>query len=133
MKKQILAISLLSAISSTSLIGPAHAKRVGPPVVHPVIHQDLRIETLREKTKSEIRIFVVAHPTQSTSSPPRWKTELYRITLDPTLESDVQEIAIRSVTVKKQTLTITDERGRVFHLDVSTGKNLTVTPPKKLR
>lgn len=98
-------------------------KRVGPPTVEPVTLGGVRYEAPpwgRGRGLDQNGGYVVA--TDASSGRELWKVRVYRIDYDPALESDVQDIFIKSIApgANGHELTVTDERGREFVLDLST-------------
>jgi hypothetical protein len=98
-------------------------KRVGPPAVEPVTVDGVRYEAPpwgRERGLDQNGGYVVA--TDASSGRELWKARIYRIDYDPKLESDVQDIFIKSIVLGAdgRELVVTDERDRKFVLDLTT-------------
>ena len=51
-----------------------------------------------------------------------WRQRIYRIRVDPSLERDVQDVFITSLTVRGGSLVIANEHGDRYALDLSTRK-----------
>lgn len=99
------------------------AKRVAPAKVPPVIVGNLRIETLpwgKERGLEQNGGYIVAF--DRTSGAELWTLKVYEVHYDPKLESDVQDVFIRSMSKSLfgQKLNITDELGRKYVVDVAT-------------
>jgi len=62
--------------------------------------------------------FVVA--SDASSHRELWRQQIYTVRLKPTLERDVQDVFITSLTLRGGSLIITNERGERFALDLST-------------
>ena len=98
-------------------------KRVGPPDVAPVTVGDVRYEALpwgRERGLDQNGGYVVAK--DAATGRELWVARIYRIEYVPKLETDVQDIFIRSLAPSDDghDLVVTDERGREFQLDLAT-------------
>lgn len=98
-------------------------KRVGPPQVEPVTVGEVRYEALhwgRERGLEQNGGYVVA--VDASSGRQLWTARIYRIEYVPKLETDVQDIFIRSIepSANGRELLVTDERGRRFVLDLTT-------------
>ena len=64
--------------------------------------------------------FVVAFDASSRRE--LWRQRIYRIRFDPSLERDVQDLFITSLTVRGGSLVIANEHGDRYALDLSTRK-----------
>ncbi len=100
-------------------------KRVGPPAVPPVTIGGIRFEALhwtRERGLPQNGGYVAA--LEAATGKELWTARIYEIVYDPALESDVQDVFIRSMsrTLFGGRLKITDERGRRWLLDPATRK-----------
>lgn len=98
-------------------------KRVGPPDVEPVTLNGVRYEALhwgREHGLEQNGGYVVAM--DAVSGHELWTARVYQIEYVPKLETDVQDIFIKSLapTEGGKQLLVTDERGRKFLLDLPT-------------
>jgi len=51
-----------------------------------------------------------------------WQKRIYRVTRNPALESDVQDVFITSLAIEGNALIIRNERGEQFVLELSTRK-----------
>jgi hypothetical protein len=96
------------------------AKRLGPKDVAPVTIGSLRFEAVhwgRDRGFSQNGGYVAA--LDSVSGEELWTLKIYDIAYDPDLESDVQDIFIRSMSRSwfGNKLKIADERGRKYLVD----------------
>ncbi len=107
---------VLFALCVVALVtGPANAKRTVPRAVEPV--------TVRGVTYSAPETamgFVVAF--DASSGRELWRQCIYRVRVDPSLERDVQDVFITSLTLRDGSLVIANERGERYALDLSTRK-----------
>ena len=95
-------------------------KRVGPPVVPPVEVGALRFEAIhwgKERGLSQNGGYIAAF--DKATGKELWTLKVYDIQYDQTLESDVQDIFIKSMskTLFGGKLKIKDERGRRYVVD----------------
>jgi hypothetical protein len=101
------------------------AKRVGPPKVEPVTMGSARYEVIhwgRKRNLGQNGGFIAA--VNAKSGAELWILKVYDIKYEEKLETDVQDIFIKTMAKSKtkNTLDITDERGRKFKVDVETRK-----------
>lgn len=97
------------------------AKRLGPKDVPPVIVKDLRFEVIhwgKDRGLAQNGGYIAA--LDKTGGQELWTLKIYDIAYDSELESDVQDIFIKSMTKSwfGNKLKITDERGRKYSVDV---------------
>ena len=98
-------------------------KRVPPPVVPPVTVGDIRFEAIhwgRERGLGQNGGYLAALDKRTGAE--LWTLKVYDVEYDPSLEEDVQDIFIRSLsrTLLGGKLKVTDERGRRYRLDPAT-------------
>jgi hypothetical protein len=103
--------------------GGLKAKRLGPPEVDPVVIGKLRFETLpwgRDRGLGQNGGYIVAY--DDASGEELWILKVYGISYDPTLEQDVQDVFIASMSKSffGGKLRITDEQGRHYTVDPDT-------------
>ncbi|HEY0801971.1 MAG TPA: hypothetical protein VGD54_14105 [Steroidobacteraceae bacterium] len=103
------------------------AKRVGPPKVEPVTMGSARYEVIhwgRKRGLGQNGGYIAAVNTNSGAE--SWILKVYDIKYEEKLETDVQDIFIKTMAKSKtkNTLEITDEKGRKFKVDVETRKVL---------
>ncbi|NJD04981.1 MAG: hypothetical protein FIA97_00595 [Methylococcaceae bacterium] len=96
------------------------AKRLGPGEVAPVIIGSLRFEAIhwgRDRGLAQNGGYVAA--SDSVTGEELWTLKVYHIDYDPDLESDVQDVFIRSMakTWFGNKLKVTDERGGKYVVD----------------
>ena len=123
-------------VSSTFLLlllifSPAvlHAKRLAPKPVAPVTHEGLSYSAPHDIGGG--KVYVSIHNTKTNLRSAR--VLIYEIKYNPELERDVQDVYIVSLATdkKKNRLVITDERKRVYFMDLETRKVTTSRPPKQ--
>lgn len=103
---------LIAAVFLAGLV-PAEAKRLALKPVKPVV-----IGSVRYTAPDDFMGFVVA--TDIPSHTELWRRRIYRVVVYPILERDVQAVFITSLAKQDHSLLITDERGRLFTLDLGT-------------
>lgn len=99
------------------------AKRVGPKDVPAVTIKDLRFEAIhwgKDRGLAQNGGFIAAF--DKTSGEELWTLKIYDIVYDPDLESDVQDLFIKSMkkSLFGNNLKITDERGRNYVVNTDT-------------
>ena len=95
--------------------GPANAKRTVPRTVEPVT-----VQGVTYSAPATAMGFVVAFDASSRRE--LWRQRIYRIRVDPSLERDVQDVFITSLTLRGGSLVIANEHGKRYALDLSTRK-----------
>ena len=106
-------------------LGMPAGKRVGPADVNPVTTNGVRYEVLhwgRERGLEQNGGYIVA--VDSTSGKELWLAKIYKANYKPKLETDVQDVFIRSIELSddNKLLNIIDENGHQFTLDLNTQK-----------
>jgi hypothetical protein len=108
---------LLALVLTAVIAGEASAKRAGPKPVVPVVHDGVkylapnqngregRIEARSEKTGEKL-----------------WDVVVYTVKIDPNLEEDVQWVFIRGLSVRHNTLIVTNEKNERYFLDLKSRK-----------
>ena len=94
---------------------PANAKRTVPRAVEPV-----SVHGVTYSAPATAMGFVVA--SDALSGRELWRQRIYRIRVDPSLERDVQDVFITSLTLRGSSLVIANEHGERYALDLSTRK-----------
>jgi hypothetical protein len=95
--------------------GPANAKRTVPRAVEPVT-----VQGVTYSAPANAMGFVVAF--EASSRRELWRQRIYRIHVNPSLERDVQDVFITSLTLRGGSLVIANEHGERYALDLSTRK-----------
>jgi hypothetical protein len=103
------------------------AKRVGPPEVPPVTVGRMRIEAMhwgKDRGLGQNGGYIAAFDRASGNE--LWTLKVYDVHYDPKMESDVQDIFIKSMSKSffGQKLKITDEHDRRYVIDLDTQKVL---------
>jgi len=125
MKRYLIVLTAIATLSASM----AHAKRLAPKEVPPVVHDGIQyvvihfgafnktgqnggyIEARDAKTKKKI-----------------WGLQVYETEYDKNLEGDVQDVFITSLKIDKdkKILIVENESGKVYHVDIVQQK---VVPP----
>jgi outer membrane protein assembly factor BamB len=95
--------------------GPANAKRSVPKAVEPVT-----VHGVTYSAPDTAMGFVVAF--DASSGRELWRQRIYRVRVKPSLERDVQDVFITSLTLRGGSLVIANEHGERYALDLSTRK-----------
>jgi len=95
--------------------GPVQTKRTAPKPVSPTITKHIEYSAPSDRMG-----FVVATDTRDRKE--LWRTRVYTVHANPFLERDVQDVFITSLTLEGHRLLVTNERGEVFALDLTTRK-----------
>ena len=91
------------------------AKRSGPVPVTPVVEAGIRYSAPLDNGRKAI-----IRAADAATGKVLWEVMVYEVTIDPELEADVQWVFIRNIKLEKGSLRISDERGRVFLMDLKT-------------
>ena len=102
--------------------GPANAKRSVPRAVEPVT-----VQGVTYSAPASAMGFVIA--VDASSHRELWRQRIYRVRFDPSLERDVQDVFITSLTLRGGSLVIANEHGERYALDLSTRKVTRETDP----
>ena len=97
------------------LTGAANAKRTVPGAVEPVT-----VHGVTYSAPVTAMGFVVAF--DASSGRELWRQRIYQVRVDPSLERDVQDVFITSLTLRGGSLVITNEHGERYTLDLATRK-----------
>ena len=110
-------IRLLVIAALASLFSPmlAHAKRLPPPKVEPVVHESVRYVAPNDNGR---RAYVQAFDAKSNRL--RWEVTVFRSSIDPSLEEDVQHVYIESMRVENGKLIVVDEHAGLYTVDLRT-------------
>lgn len=95
--------------------GTANAKRTVPRTVEPVT-----VHGVTYSAPAAAMGFVVA--SNESSGRELWRRRIYRIHINPSLERDVQDVFITSLTLRGGSIVIANEHGDRYALDLSTRK-----------
>lgn len=117
----------LQALTLTLILThPALAKRAPPPLVLPLRDRNIEYTITREQTacgdigKAGFQSFLEAHDTKEKKA--IWKTALYQRSYDCSLETDVQDIFVKSLKMEKSWIIATDEYGAIYKIAKTKGK-----------
>ena len=117
---------LLSLILAATVAGEAWAKRAAPQPVTPVVHNGVKYvapnETGREG-KVEAR--------DEKTDKKLWDVVIYKVKIDPNLETDVQWVFITKLDLRGEILLVTNEKNERFTLDLKTKKVAKVKKDEK--
>jgi len=118
--------TLLLLVGALLLTGAAMAKRVGPPEVKPLTVGGVTYRAGHTADSRGNRGTVEA--VDATTGKRRWLVTVYDVPYRPGLETDVQDVFIKSLEVEGTCLRVTDERGVVRCVDLETGAVKPVLP-----
>ena len=117
-------ILLLSALLFFT-VPSSFAKRIAPAAVPLIEFDELRIKVLHWKTENNVQNggYIEA---RDQSNKLVWFRVLYKNHGDPSLESDIQDIFIKTVELrgKKPVLVIKNENGATYYLNPKNGNSL---------
>ncbi len=124
MRRRILSasasVAVLLGFSCSHVFDAALAKRIAPPVVNAITQNGITYSACHSSDPATVFVASVV-ATVAKSKKQLWKTELYQIKYDTTLERDVQEVFIKSLSVKGKKLIAVDESGKQYSVDAKTG------------
>src|SRR5258708_4656530 len=109
---RLLVIAALASLSSPML---AHAKRLPPPKVEPVVHEGVRYVAPNDNGR---RGYVQAFDSKTNSL--LWEVTLFRNSINPSLEEDVQHVYIESMRIENGKLIVVDEHAGLYTVDLRT-------------
>jgi hypothetical protein len=101
----------------------AHAKRLAPKEVSPVIHQGIKYSAPHwgaPNGRKQNGQYIQARNAETDKL--LWELRVYEVKHDPKLESDVQDIFVTSLKFVQGNLEVTNEAGDKFVIDVSKRK-----------
>ena len=93
----------------------AHAKRVDPPSVPAVIHKGVSYAAPNDNGR---RAYVQAWDVATNKM--LWEVTVFRNTINPFLEEDVQHVFIKSMSIREEKLILVAENRRVYSVDLKT-------------
>ena len=97
------------------------AKRAAPAEILPVTVGGMVVQPFYEQApRVGCQVFLIAQ--QLKDNKIVWKTLLYSVNYNQSLETDVQDIFLKSLTVEGQTIKAIDERERQYRVDLKTGR-----------
>lgn len=108
-------LALSISLALVSVGAPLLAKRVAPKPVSPVVVDSMRVSAPHSQMG-----FVVAVDVGTDQE--IWRQRVYRVKYAPSLERDVQDVFITSLTIPGGSLLILNERGERYTLDLATRK-----------
>lgn len=115
--------TVIAAENQSELSGAPTAKRIAPPEVAPVVIDKLRFEVIpwgKERGLDQNGGYIAAFDTASGKE--LWVLKVYDIPYDSSLESDVQDVFIKTMSKKffSNKLIITDEKDRKYIVNLDT-------------
>src|SRR5581483_6763187 len=113
--------TLLVAAIVLGMTSPAFAKRGEPKPVKPLSLNGVEYSVAHEQVQKNkepvgMRAFVVAHDEKSGKE--LWKVQVYEVTYDLNLETDIQDVYIISLTATDKGLLAENEKMKKYLIDV---------------
>ncbi len=105
---------------TSKLINLISSKRKPPPEVKEITESGITYSVDHTKDKCYFTAFIIA--TIDSTKKVKWKTEVYKITYDQELETDVQDVWIAKLEFSDEVLALEDERGKTYQVDKESGK-----------
>ena len=106
---------VIAVVSALLLPHPAQAKRGQAAAVDPVVFQGIRYTAPNDDGR---RAYVRA--ADAVTGKILYDIVIFRAAIDPALEEDVQWVFIKGMKIEDGSLVVTDERGRVYAVDLKT-------------
>ena len=102
------------------------AKRVAPAEIAPIQIRDLVYRAESKISSSRFETWIVAERMDKQAKAPVqvWRTSVISGSINPLLETDVQDIRLKSLRDENGTLVATPESGAIVRIDAKTGKIL---------
>ena len=114
-------ILALLCLGQFIVVLPAGAKRLAPKDVKPVVHEGIRYEVRHwEVTGGKNRTGGFIEAWDVATNRKLWELNIYKLSYDPELEKDVQDVFIASLKLAGDKLVAVNERGEKFHVDINT-------------
>lgn len=98
------------------ILTPLFAKRVAPKVVKPIIHNGIEYRASNKMGLIEAW--------DLTKRLKLWEKRVYRVSINPLMERDVQDIFITELKMEGDKLVISNEQDNKYSLDLKTKKVL---------
>lgn len=118
MRKIYTLIVLIVVFCTVNLNIVSASRAFSPNVIPDIFYRDLRISA--ENSTPE-NMGIVQAFNQNTDKPV-WSKKVYDVIISKSIEEDVQEVFIKSMTIDKDKLVIVNERNERFELNPMTGK-----------
>ena len=126
--------NLILVVALSLLAVPAFAKRLAPKEIKPVVQKETEFALQFEQSSCVTekvcgqQVFLISKNLKTGNI--NWVTELYQVTFDSKLETDIQTIYPTSLKVRKNKATVIDERGSTYVTDIKSGE--LITPLKSI-
>ncbi|WP_395750782.1 hypothetical protein [Prosthecobacter sp.] len=104
---------VLLLLLSLSGLNPAHAKRAQVEKVSPVVHEGVRYTAPNTDGKRGI-----VEAWDVASGQKLWSVTVFKISIDPLLEQDVQWVFVKELKLVGGKLLVVDENGRKYLVDL---------------
>ena len=108
-------ISLLLILFSFTV----SAKRLAPAEIKPVQYNDYKITSYFSRTKTGFSVYLRAR--EKGKKDYAWKTQLFSRRYNQQLETDVQDIHLRSLKLEGKRLIAIDEKGMTYEINALNG------------
>lgn len=121
---------VILAVIACWMPGIAHAKRPQAAKVEPVINKGIRFAAPNDDGR---RGYIQAWDTKTNK--PLWDLTIYRVSINPFMEEDVQWVFIKRLSLADNRLIVVDERDRAYGVDLKTRmvKKLKLAPADKVQ
>src|ERR1700677_1170478 len=117
--------SIFTALIATFLLPSiAQAKRMEPAKVHPVEYDGIRYTAPNDDGR---RGYIQAVDVKTGKT--LYEIVVFKNTIDPAMEEDVQWVFIKSLKIEKGVLIVTDERDHVYAVDLKTRAVKAISAP----
>lgn len=112
---------VLGVLASPIFSGPVHAKRAAPAFISPIRADGKIFRDIFENDEADkgYSVYLTAEDPGDHST--IWKTKLYSNAYDTGMETDVQEVHLRSLKLDGGVLVATDEGGHVYKVNANDG------------
>lgn len=98
---------------------PTYAKRLAPAEIKPVQFNDYKITSYFSRTKTGFSVYLRAR--EKGKKDYVWKTQLFSRRYNLQLETDVQDIHLRSLKLEGRRLVAIDEKGMAYEVNAQNG------------
>jgi hypothetical protein len=122
-------ILFVAAMVGILMSHAVEAKRAAPAEIKPVLQKGLIFSYERHfDHKDHYSVFLICRDIQNARY--LWKTKIYEVTTNPDLESDVQDIFLKSLDLKNTLLIAIDENGQEYRVASENGASIQPNNPK---
>lgn len=111
-----------------AFIGPIHAKRLAPVKIDPIQFKRGSIHSHFARSSDGFKFYIVM---KDKAGDLGWRTKIFERMYNKALETDVQDIHLKSLKIEDNVVIATDEKGESYKLDLIYGTLISPTQPNQ--